>query len=379
MKKTLLATAIAGAAFASGAQAATIYNEDGTKVDLYGNIQFAYSDVEQGDGTSVDGLNDNGTTVGINASHMVTRDLTGYLKLEFEVDAADEIKGSGRGLNDGDQAYVGVKGNFGDLRIGSWDPIIDDWAQDKITNNEFADVSDSTSDVTAFVDDEGDAVGDREGDKVQYSSPSFNGFDFALGFQFKGDGDRTDNSLPGRIDPETAAVLPAEDASYEQDEEAAFFGGVRYTLDSLQLAAIYDSLDVYSFNDLDGNDDISAEAYALSAVYGFGATTLGAKYERTNLEVGSDDGEVDRYGLSARHGFNFGDVYAGYQYVDAQNAALIVDDGYAGTTGDESYNEFTIGANYGISDNMYVWAETGVYDREEDADDFVATGIVYSF
>ncbi|MCA1773832.1 MAG: porin, partial [Halomonas sp.] len=64
MKKTLLATAIAGSMAATGAQAATIYNEDGTKLDLYGNIQYAYSDVENGDGTSDDGLNDNGTTVG---------------------------------------------------------------------------------------------------------------------------------------------------------------------------------------------------------------------------------------------------------------------------------------------------------------------------
>ncbi|SDN61996.1 porin [Vreelandella arcis] len=378
MKKTLLATAIAGTMAASGAHAATIYNEDGTKVDLYGNIQLALSDVEQGDGTSEDGLNDNGTTVGINASHLITRDLTGYMKLEFEVDAADEIKGSGRGLNDGDQAFVGVEGNFGDLRIGSWDPIIDDWAQDKITNNEFADVSDSTGDAGSLADAAGFDV-DREGDKVQYASPSMNGFDFALGFQFKGDGDRSDNSTGATLNND-GSTDPAVAATYEQDEEAAFFGGVRYTVGGLQLAAIYDSLDAYSFDGIGaGNEDVSAEAYALSAVYGFGATTLAGKYERTDLDFGSDDGEVDRYGLSASHAFNFGDIYAGYQFVDAQDAAFIVDENYAGATQDEEYNEFTIGANYGISDNMYVWAETGVFDRVEDDGDFVATGVVYSF
>ncbi|WP_232774522.1 MULTISPECIES: hypothetical protein [Halomonadaceae] len=41
MKKTLLATAIIGAMGASAAaQAATIYNEDGTKVDLYGTSSW---------------------------------------------------------------------------------------------------------------------------------------------------------------------------------------------------------------------------------------------------------------------------------------------------------------------------------------------------
>ncbi|MGM0543769.1 MAG: porin [Pseudomonadota bacterium] len=375
MKKTLLATAIAGAAFASGAQAATIYNEDGTKVDLYGNIQLAYSSVENAQtdafgnfaGTeSEDQLADNGSTVGINASHLISRGLTAYMKAEWEHDA-DEAKVE-EGIENGDQAFVGLKGNFGDVRVGSWDPIIDDWAQDKITNNEFADVSDSSTDVAGFVSNVtgNDSSIDREGDKVQYMSPSFNGLDFALGFQYKGDA-------------ETESGQGQGNNFATQEDEAAFFGGVRYTIDSLQLAAIYDSLDNYTLENSVTGVEAEADAYALSAVYGLGATTLGAKYERTNLELGSDDGEVDRYALSARHGFNFGDVYAGYQFVDAQDSAVIVDENYAGTTNDEEYNEFLIGANYGISDNMYVWAETGVYDREEDKGDFVATGVVYSF
>ncbi|OAZ99125.1 porin [Halomonas sp. G11] len=367
MKKTLLATAIAGTMAASGAQAATIYNEDGTKVDLYGNIQLAYSDREDGAGEREDQLADNGSTVGINASHMISRDLTAYMKAEWEHDA-DEAKVED-GIENGDQAYVGAKGSFGDLRVGSWDPVIDDWAQDKITNNEFADVSDSSTDVAGFVSNltGDDSAIDREGDKVQYMSPSLNGFDFALGFQYKGEA-------------ETESGQDQNSSGYvTQDNEAAFFGGARYTIENLQLAAIYDSLDNYTLENATTGEKAEADAYALSAVYGLGATTLAAKYERTNLELGSDDGEVDRYGVSARHGFNFGDVYAGYQYVDADNAASVVDSGYTGTTSDESFNEFLIGANYGISDNMYVWAETGVYDREEDAKDFVATGVVYSF
>ena len=49
MKKTLLATAIAGAAAlaATSASAATVYNQDGTKLDIYGNVQLAYTYVDQ--------------------------------------------------------------------------------------------------------------------------------------------------------------------------------------------------------------------------------------------------------------------------------------------------------------------------------------------
>lgn len=190
-----------------------------------------------------------------------------------------------------------------------------------------------------------------------------------MGVQYKGDAEGE------------SGFSPAGSGYTSQDDEASFFGGARYTVGGLQLAAIYDSLDNYTFESAAG--DLEAEAYALSAVYGFGATTLAAKYERTDLDYGSDDGKVDRYGLSARHGFNFGDVYGGYQFVDAQDAAYIVDDNYAGGSyadpGDEEYNEFLIGATYNLSASMYLWAEAGVYDREEDADDFVATGVLYSF
>ena len=393
MKKTLLATAIAGSMAATGAQAATIYNEDGTQVDLYGNIQLAYSAVNNSNGNEADQLADNGSTVGINAAHMITRDMTAYMKLEFEVDAADEIKGADRGLNDGDQAFAGVKGDFGDIRIGSWDPLIDDWAQDKITNNEFADVSDSSTDlagVAGLIDPESvssdgelsDRSFDREGDKVGFTSAEMSGFQFGLGFQYK-----------GAAESGEVGVNASDFGRYRSEDGASFFGGAKYTVGDLQLAAIYDDLDNYTLEGMDGQGDIEADAYALSAVYGLGATTLAAKYERTDLEYGNinaagDSGEIDRYGLSARHAFNFGDVYAGYQYVDADNAAAFNDTGYgvdfnaagqAESAGDETYNEFLIGANYGISENMYVWAETGVYDREEDADDFVATGVVYSF
>ena len=144
MKKTLLATAIAGALGASAAaQAATVYNQDGTQLDIYGNIQMAYYSTKDGDGHSEDELTDNGSTVGFSGQHIINPGLTGYFKAEFEHNA-DEEKING-GINSGDQAYLGLKGNFGDFRVGSWDTLIDDWVQDPIANNESFDTSDSTT------------------------------------------------------------------------------------------------------------------------------------------------------------------------------------------------------------------------------------------
>ncbi len=226
MKKTLLATAIAASMAATGAQAATVYNQDGTKLDLYGNIQIAYSSTKDAAGDSEDQLADNGSTVGFSGEHMISEGLAGYFKAEFEHDA-DEAKTAG-GLDTGDQAYMGLKGNFGDVRVGSWDPLIDDWIQDPITNNEFFDVSDSSSRIVG--------TESREGDKVTYTSPSLNGFQFAVGTQYEGDAESYADAEADGID---STEITVSDSS---GSNASFFTGLKYTAGAFSIAAVYDDL-----------------------------------------------------------------------------------------------------------------------------------------
>ncbi|NAW34118.1 porin [Halomonas alimentaria] len=366
MKKTLLATAIAGAMVASGAQAATVYNQDGTKLDLYGNIQIAYYNVDKGD-DSKDALADNGSTLGFSGEHMISRGLTGYFKAEFEHDA-DEAKTAG-GLDTGDQAYMGLKGNFGDVRLGSWDPLIDDWIQDPITNNEFFDVSDSNQNILG--------IENREGNKVAYTSPSLSGFQFAIGTQFEGD---------------------AEDENYSTSSNASAFGGLKYTAGAFSIAAVYDNLDnndgTYapaqnkdSGFDLDAGETIdykAGEQYGITAQYTVDTLRVALKLER--FADDSDDIEdVNYYGLGARYGYGMGDIYGAYQYVDVGGDTFLgtadsaINDGDYPNDGGESYNEVVLGATYNISDAMYTFIEGAWYDREDDEKDGVAVGAVYMF
>jgi predicted porin len=377
MKKTLLATAIAGAAFASaGAQAATIYNEDGTKLDLYGNIQIAYYDVNDAAGDSKDTLTDNGSTVGFAGEHLITRDLKGYFKAEFEHDA-DEAKTAG-GLDTGDQAYTGLKGNFGDVRVGSWDPLIDDWIQDPIANNEAFDVSDSSSRIVGLES--------REGDKVSYTSPSFGGFEFAVGTQYEGDAEGS-GSTTAVFDQNATATI-----TDEGDSNASFFGGAKYTAGAFSVAAVYDNLDnndgTYVGTDANGNavggDYDAGEQYGITAQYTVDTLRLALKLER--FESGSDLIEdVNYYGFGARYGYGMGDIYGAYQYVDVGGDSFLDTAGDGLKHGDfpndggESYNEITLGATYNISDAMYTFVEGGLYDRKDDVDDGVAVGAVYLF
>jgi len=360
MKKTLLATAIATAMAASGAQAATVYNQDGTKLDIYGNLQIAYKTIEtvQDDGSvdSEDELFDNGSTIGIKGEHVISEGLTGYFKAEWEFDA-DESKGPG-GIDTGDQAYMGLKGDFGDARVGSWDPLIDDWIQDPITNNEYFDASDSSGRIVG--------IESREGNKLQYASPSFNGLQFALGTQFEGD---------------------AEDENYSDSSNASAFGGVKYTAGAFSVAAVYDNLDnndgdYAGTGEVGGIDNFDAgDQYGITAQYTVNTLRVAVKYER--FEADSDETEnVDYYALGARYGYGMGDLYGAYQYVEVDD-----EHGYSSTSpsavgvddSDESYDEVVIGATYNISDAMYTFVEAAWYDREDDEGDGVSVGAVYLF
>ena len=227
MKKTLLATAIAGALgmAASGAQAATVYNQDGSKLDLYGNVQLGLRNIKQNatDGTvdSQSDLFDNGSTLGVKGEHVLDNGLTAYFRAEFEFNAdqqkgyyagADTDNSNQSGLSKGDQAYVGITGNFGDFRVGSWDALFNDWIQDPMSNIEYFGHTGAIDDVAGT---------QYESDKFTYTSPIMSGFQFAVGTQYKGDGESYDN-----YDYNTPSGIG--EFVLDDDNSASLFGGLLF-------------------------------------------------------------------------------------------------------------------------------------------------------
>ncbi|WP_024951092.1 porin [Cobetia crustatorum] len=366
MKKTLLATAIAGAvALAStSASAATVYNQDGTKLDLYGNIQIGYRYIDSLTNNDPDNLVsgdaegdlfDNGSTLGVKGEHKVNDDIVGYFKAEWEFDA-DESKGSDNGINDGDQTYVGAKGSFGDARIGSWDQLVDDWVQDPLSNNEYFDLSDSSGQISGNSQT-------REGNKLQYMSPTMSGMQFAVGSNFEGD---------------------AEGENVTDSNQASFYAGAKYTVGGFSIAAVYD--DLGQFDGIDTSDDgvvnsqgDIGEQYGITGQYTVDALRLTVKAERYDADESNAD--VDYYGVGARYGYGMGDVYGAYQYVDAEaNAYQYINSERTGNDGDDhSYNEFNLGVTYNISAAMYTYVEYANYDRAGNDGDGAAVGIYYGF
>ncbi|MGM0615667.1 MAG: porin [Pseudomonadota bacterium] len=130
MKKTLLATAVISAIAAMGAtssvQAATVYDQDGTKMDIYGRISMGI----RGGGPEYNADDqevDNGaefvdvySRLGFNLSQQVTNDLTAFGRLEWRF-TGDE-RDTSSGFSEIRQSYLGLQSDqFGTVQAGNFD------------------------------------------------------------------------------------------------------------------------------------------------------------------------------------------------------------------------------------------------------------------
>ncbi|ATH79347.1 porin [Vreelandella venusta] len=127
MKKTLLATAIVGALGASAAaQAATVYDQDGTRLDVYGRIAMGIA----GGGPEFNDAGqeiDNGaefvdvfSRLGLRMSQQVTSDLSAFGHLEWRF-RADERR-TGEAFRETRQSYIGLKSEqYGTVVGGNFD------------------------------------------------------------------------------------------------------------------------------------------------------------------------------------------------------------------------------------------------------------------
>jgi len=141
MKKTLLATAVVSAIAAMGAtssvQAATVYDQDGTKLDVYGRIAMGiagggkeYRDATAAEeaATGNDSVQvDNGaefvdvySRLGFRMSQQITNDLSAFGRLEWRF-TGDE-RDTSSGFSEIRQSFIGLKSDqYGTFQAGNFD------------------------------------------------------------------------------------------------------------------------------------------------------------------------------------------------------------------------------------------------------------------
>lgn len=319
MKKTLIASAIAAATFSGSALA-----QESNLPTVYGNIQYAavWDDVDDGSSDFVH--RDNGSTLGVKHDHEIAPGITGFFKLELEGLAADD-KDQERGLEDLDEAYIGVKGDsFGQVWVGSDDSTYERSVDVIAQYYEAADLSQSVGYTTG------------EGDLVQYMSPSFGGLSLWAAVQINGDADPENKTGENEFPYQLAAV---------------------YSADMFELAAAIDSNDNSTAN--------NENTYGLRGTVDIDALSLTAEYHtRKDWQ--------DKYGVIGIYTVGANRFALSYERTDRDE-----------DRGDDSYDTVTVQALHNLSDNMYVYVEgylgggDDVYDTVNldriDQDDFDAT------
>lgn len=306
MKKTLLATAIAGAMVygATAAQAATVYDQDGTRLDINGRIAMGISggghqDVEPGEpkagGTE---FRDVYSRLGISMSHQIDPALRAFGRVEwrFKGDERDQSTGFAEVRH----SFIGLESTqFGTVMAGNFDSFYNSRVMspfDVYIDRGYEFAAGQGGDLQA------------RGDSIGYITPNLEGFQaFLMAKHYTG------NRLP-ETGESRSSVLNVQ-------------GGVTYQWEGLRLAAGF-------VQDRDDNN-LANTGYQRSGTVGY---TAGGRDRR-----GVDE---NIYGASVSYAFN--DQFSarlGYETQDTNDSAL--DAGGA----IEDYSGFStwgLGATYSV-------------------------------
>ncbi|MEA2120413.1 porin [Halovibrio sp. HP20-50] len=342
MKKTLLATAIIGAMGASAAaQAATVYDQDGTKLDIYGRVVYGITTggVESSSGEpKSDGSEfiDLGSRFGFIADHEVTRDMSVFARMEFRGDADAQ---NTNGFDTVRNTYLGVRSDsWGSVQAGNFDSVY------YRSGDVIFDVPEN-----AGWEQLGGIAADSRGDAVSYSTPDLSGFRAHV--QAK------------HLSGNDATVVAGQDNSSTWTTAAA----VDYTINDLYMSLGYSQ--GKNVDDRGASYDGGGSYAAGEDLFGFftnydltDALSLRFKYEQITdtysqnelLANGDVDARESIMGLGATYDYGMGEVYGQYARIDMA---------YDGV---DDKDRWMLGGNYRFSQPMYVFAE--VYQQDDGTD-----------
>jgi len=331
MKKTLLATAIAGAlGVSAAAQAATVYDQDGTRLDLYGRIALGISG--GGERTEVDDNGDvvktNGTEFrdvfsrfGLRGSQRISDDLTvfGNFELRPQLDERRRSGEEGSGIDDIRNSYLGVRSNtFGTVQAGNFDSF-------------YLDTVAAPFDV--YIDKGLELTGGAHharGDSLGYISPNLEGFQvYLMGKHYSGNGE--------------PAGSPGSNSS-----KINTAGGAVYEVDALRLALGY-------AQDRESVGGTGENIYGGTASYEFIPGFSG----RLGYEYQSD--VEDKIGVGMSYAINEWSFNLDYYHISADGKTK--EDRQAADLS-TSRDAWAAGAYYKVSSNFDLFAE--VYESDQD-------------
>ncbi|MGJ7457979.1 porin [Halomonas sp. MA07-2] len=324
MKKTLLATAIAGAIAATGmmattAQAATVYDQDGTRLDLYGRIALGVSgggpEVNE-DGDKINGseFRDVYSRFGLRGTQRVSDDLTAFGNFELRP-RLDEVNRDGQQVRN---SFLGLRSNaFGTVQAGNFD-------------NFYLNTVAAPFDV--YLDRGLELTGggfQGRGDSVGYISPNLEGFQvYLMGKHYSGNGE------PAGSEGSNSSTINTA-------------GGAVYEIDALRLALGYTQ-------DRESAGGVGENVYGGSASYEFVPGFSG------RLAYESQSDFEDKIGVGMTYAMNEWAFNLDYYRIESQGDLKAAQED---ANLDTSRNAWAAGAYYKVSSNFDVFAELHESDQ----------------
>ncbi|MCF5884823.1 porin [Aeromonas veronii] len=335
MKKTILAIAIP-ALFASAANAAVIYDKDGTQVGITGNLRTQFVSDHDKKAEDLGGR----ARIGLSTKVALNDTWSGLAKGEWQLTSNKSTEG-----DDGDditsrEVYVGLDGSqFGMIRFGQLDTVFND-----VINK--ADIANENSGLASVYD------GRQEG-QIRYDG-QWNGVSFGASYITANTGYKDVGSnnglveLTGDLDRGYAAKL-----GYE-----APFG----------LALIV-GLEQKEFNETVTNPLESKKDWGLGASYTLEGLYLGASYSDSKVKydrVLNNEENTRGYELAASYN------------VDAWTPYVVYNNAETKETNDRAIYT-TLGLTYNFTSNFLAYSEYVFENAEVNSDDVVYAGLFYAF
>ncbi|MFC5768117.1 porin [Thauera sinica] len=352
MKKTLLTCAIA--AGLSGAVHAQ------SNVTVYGIVDLGYS-FRDADGQSNRNAIDSGISSGSRLGFRGTEDLGNGLNVKFVLEQGikpDTGESDQSGRTFGRASWVSLAGAFGEVRAGRQNALGYDWFAGGVTpwGTNYLQANPKT--IFGY-----DNVAERVDNAVFYYSPSFSGFQGAIGYARNGNGNETAGN-----ENDTAVVSAA----------------LRYRNGPLLAVLTYDQKDVADSNTTVNRDD--TRNIAIGATYDFGALKAHFGYgqlKNRGFKKDADNENAWLVGLTVPVS-TAGKLMATYQRVnDARNMNEY------GRKFDDNRSGFAVVYDHGLSKrtSLYAYAsqyanvvldKSGSSDKLGDATE-LALGVRHSF
>lgn len=348
MKKTLVALAVAAVA-ATSANAAVVYNQDGTKVEVGGQFRVLLT---KNSGERAD-LKNPGSRVEIKA--------TQELGSGFSALAATQLRFSAR------DAAGDAKQDFNDIEAYN---VYAGFAQDQIGTLTFGKQNTNQDDlgISDYTYDLGDVKMTHNHDKkaAKFRSVEWNGFSFGADYFF-GDAKKDSDTEQNGKGWGAALFYTAEIAN---DTTLTVNGG-------------YTKVKQFDRTDLTNEGDYNESAYVVGAELATGPFALAVDWSEkhstngTNaLDFGTDEVSIDAHKIRAL------EVGAKYNYLD--NAKVYGEYQYWKATpnsGDDkvTMNGFILGTDYWFTKQVVTYLEAGTFkyknqDDKSDRDNKIGVG-----